>query len=133
MWRKCACGAMALALAVSGCAGSAPNPVLGYQLGDEKRSCTSLKAKIASNEAQMIHLAGEKDSTYRKNVLLGVTGTFLAVPLIFMDLKGKEAGELAALRHRNRNLRQFAADKSDCTVPAPKVKFEEKEKEKKEK
>ncbi len=133
MWRKCACSSMALALALSGCAGSAPNAVLSYQPGDEKRSCTSLRAEIASNEAQMIELASEKDSTVGKNVLLGVTGVFLIVPFFFMDLKGKEAGELTALRHRNRNLRQFAADKSDCTVAKSKVKFEDAEEEKKEK
>ena len=129
MKRKCACVVTALALA--GCAGSAPNAVLSYQPGDEKRSCTSLKAEIASNEAQMINLASEKDATIGKNVALGVAGVFLIVPWFFMDVKGKEAGELAALRHRNRNLRQFAANKEECTVPESKVKFEEKEDEEK--
>ena len=117
---------LAVYLVLYGCAGSAPNPVLRYTPGDEKRGCTSLKAEIASNEAEMIRLASEKDSTVAKNVVLGVTGVFLIVPLFFMDLKGKEAGELEALRHRNRTLRQFAADKKDCQVPEPKVKFEEK-------
>ena len=125
------CGAMVLVL--SGCAGSAPNAVLSYQPGDEKRSCTSLKAEIASNEAQMIHLASEKDSTIGKNVAVGITGIFLIVPWFFMDVKGKEAVELSALRHRNRNLRQFAANKEECTVPKSKVKFEEKEEEKEKK
>ena len=107
------CGAMVLVL--SGCAGSAPNAVLSYQPGDEKRSCTSLKAEIG------------------QNVALGITGIFLIVPWFFMDVKGKEAVELSALRHRNRNLRQFAANKEECTVPKSKVKFEEKEEEKEKK
>ena len=117
---------LAVCLALYGCLGSAPNPVVHYTPGDEKRSCTSLKAEIASNEVQLIRLAREKDSTVTKNVVLGVTGVLLIFPWFFMDLKGKEAGEIEALRHRNRTLRQFAADNGDCAVPESKVKFEEK-------
>ena len=116
---------LAICLALYGCAGSSPNPVTHYTPGDEKRSCTSLKGEIASNEAQLIRLASEKDSTLGKNVILGVTGVLLIVPWFFMDVKGKEAGEIEALHHRNRTLRQFASDKGDCQVPEPKVKFEE--------
>ncbi len=133
MLQKCIRAAMAIFLTLYGCAGTAPNPILSYQPGDEKRSCTSLKAEIASNEAEMILIAGEEDSTATKNVILGVTGSFLIVPLFFMDLKGREAAELKALRHRNRNLRQFAADKKDCTVPESKGKLKEEEKAEQEK
>jgi hypothetical protein len=94
--------------------------------GDEKRTCTSLKAEIASNEAEMIRLVSEKKSTVTKNVLLGAAGVFLIFPWFLMDLKGKSAGELGALRHRNRTLRKFAADKKDCKAPESKVKFEDK-------
>jgi hypothetical protein len=127
MWKKRLRVLIAGALVLTGCWGTAPTPILSYQPGDEKRSCTSLKAEIASNEVEMIRLASEKDSTTGKNVALGVTGALLIVPLFFMDFKGKEAREIAALRHRNRNLRQFAVDKKDCTVPESKVKFEDKE------
>ncbi len=115
---------LAVFLAPNSCLGSAPNPVLRYTPGDEKRSCTSLKAEIASNEVELIQLASDKTSTVTTNVVLGVTGFLLIVPWFFMDLKGKEAGEIDALRHRNRNLRQFAAGKEECHVPESKVKFE---------
>ena len=120
---------VAIALALYGCAGSAPNPVLSYQPGDEKRSCTGLKAEIASNEAEIVRLVSERQSKLGSNVALGVAGAFLLVPWFFMDVKGKEGAELNALRHRNRMLRQFAAGK-DCHVPESRVKFEEKEKSK---
>ena len=95
---------VAFALALYGCAGSAPNPVLSYQPGDEKRSCQGLRAEIASNEAETIRLASEKGEKLGYNVALGVAGAFLLVPWFFMDVKGKETGELNALRHRNRTL-----------------------------
>lgn len=121
-------GTAAIFLFVSGCGGSAPNPVVHYTPGDEKRNCASLKAEIASNEVQLIRLVKEESYTTSKNVVLGITGVFLIVPWFFMDLKGKEGGEIEALRHRNRTLRQFAGTK-ECNVPAPKVQFEEELKE----
>ena len=117
---------LAAALALYGCAGSPPNPVLRYQPGDEKRSCTSLKAEIASNEAEIIRLVDKQSGKTGMNVAMGVAGVFLVVPWFFMDIKGKESGEIGALHHRNRNLRQFAASK-ECEVPPPKVKFERKQ------
>ena len=117
---------LAFALVLYGCAGSAPNPVVRYQPGDEKRSCTSLKAEIASNEAEIIRLVSDRSSKTGMNVAMGVAGAFLLVPWFFMDVKGKESGEINALRHRNRNLRQFAASK-ECQVPPSKVKFEKKQ------
>ena len=64
---------LAVFLAPNSCLGSAPNPVLRYTPGDEKRSCTSLKAEIASNEVELIQLASDKTSTVTINVVLGVT------------------------------------------------------------
>ena len=111
-------------MALYGCAGSAPNPVLSYQPGDEKRSCQGLRAEIAANEAEAIRLTSERRQKFRQNVALGVAGAFLIVPYFFIDVKGKESAEFNALLHRNRTLRQFAAAK-DCYVPESKVKFEE--------
>lgn len=116
---------VAFALALYGCAGSAPNPVLSYQPGDEKRSCQGLRAEIAVNEAETIRLASERGEKLGRNVVLGVAGALILVPWFFIDVKGKETGELNALRHRSRILRQFAAAK-DCSVPESKVKFEKK-------
>lgn len=129
MRRKCAC--VVTALALSGCAGSAPNPVMSERPGDGKRGCASLRAEIASNEAQMIQIARDKEVTEHKNVLLGYAGGILIVPWLFLDVKGKESTELTALRNRNQNLRRLAAEKGDCPVPEPRVKFEEEDEEEK--
>ncbi len=119
------CLVMTVALVLYGCVGSAPNPVLRYQVGDEKRSCQSLNAEIASNEVEIIQLVSAKGSTTNYNVAMGVAGIFLLVPWFFMDLKGTETVEINALRHRNRTLRQFAGGLENCRVPKPKVKFDE--------
>lgn len=121
--------AVLLSLALTGCAGSAPRTIPTHQPGDEKRSCKSLVAEIAANEDEIIKLTKEKNKTLRKNVGMGIVGALIVVPWFFMDLKGREAAEMRALRHRNKILRNLAAGKK-CDLPAPKVKFEEKGKNK---
>ena len=108
---------------LAACGGSAPNPVVRYQPGDEDRSCTGLKSEIAENEAEIARLVPYEDAT-GKNVALGVTGFFLIVPLFFMDFKEGEAIEVDALRRRNQWLREVAGDK-DCSLPPPTVVFED--------
>ena len=127
---KILCLMIAVSLVLSGCIGSEPNPVLRYQVGDEKRSCQSLNAEIASNEAEIIRLVSAKQGTTGYNVAMGVAGIFLIVPWFFMNVKGKETAEINAFRHRNRTLRQFAGGLENCRVPKPKFKFDEKKPEK---
>ena len=115
-------GAVLIAL-LGGCGGKAPNPVVSYQPGDERRSCEGLKSEIATNEAEIATLVPYEDAT-GKNIALGVTGIFLIVPLFFMDFKEGEAIEVQALRRRNQWLREVAANK-DCELPTPTVVFEE--------
>ncbi len=111
-------------IALSACGGRSPNPVSRYQIGDEKRACEGLKLEVAHNEQEIIKLLPYEDAT-GKNIALGVTGFFLVVPLFFMDFKDAEELEIKALRDRNLWLRELASRK-DCTLPPPKIKFQEK-------
>lgn len=111
-----------LIVALVGCGGRNPNPIARYQPGDENRECEGLKMEIAYNEQEIIKLLPDEDAT-GKNVVLGVTGVFLLVPLFFMDFKDAEATEIKAYRDRNLWLREVASRKK-CEIPPPKVKFE---------
>ena len=115
-------------IALTACGGRNANPVARYQIGDENRSCEGLKVEVAHNEQEIIKLIPYEDAT-GKNVALGVTGALFIVPLFFMDFKDAEEMEVKALRDRNLWLTELAHRK-DCTLPAPKVKFQEKPKEK---
>ncbi len=114
---------LALAL-ISSCGGRTPNPVVSYQPGDDQRSCEGLKMEIANNEREIVTLLPYEDAS-GKNVALGVTGVFFIVPFFFMDFKDAEELEIKALRRRNQWLREVAHN-NNCTLPPPKLKFEEK-------
>lgn len=110
-------------ITLTACGGRNPNPVPRYQMGDEKRSCEGLKIEIAQNEQEIIKLLPREDAT-GKNVALGAAGVLFIVPFFFMDFKDAEELEVKALRDRNRWLTEVASGK-DCSLPEPKVKFEE--------
>lgn len=115
-------------IALTACGGRNANPVARYQIGDENRGCEGLKVEVAHNEQEIIKLIPYEDAT-GKNVALGVTGAFFIVPLFFMDFKDAEEMEVKALRDRNLWLTELAHRKN-CSLPAPKVKFQEKPNEK---
>lgn len=114
---------VASSLLLAACGGSSPNPVVQYQPGDEGRTCEGLRHEIAANEAEIIRRLPGEDAT-GKNVALGIAGAFFLVPLFFMDFKDAERIEIDSYRRRNLWLREVAASK-DCSLPEPKVKFEE--------
>ncbi len=115
---------LTLLILIVGCGGRNPNPVLRYQMGDERRGCEGLKVEIAHNEQEIIRLLPYEDAT-GKNVALGVTGFFLIVPLFFMDFKDAEELEVKAYRDRNLWLRELA-NKKECDLPPSRIRFQEK-------
>lgn len=118
--------ALSLVLFLSGCAGKTPNPVSQYQIGDEGRSCESLRVEIADNEAAIMKLVPQENKT-GKNVALGVTGAVFLVPLFFMDFSDAERIEVEAYQRRNNYLRVLA-DKKHCGIIPQTVKVQEKPK-----
>jgi hypothetical protein len=107
----------------AGCAGRTPNPVSAYQYGDDKKSCTALKAEIASTEADIQRILPNADKT-GSNVALGIAGAFLLVPWFFMDFSKADQTELEAHRRRYNNLIILASEKQ-CgfdNKPLPEIK-----------
>jgi transposase-like protein len=54
-----------LAVYVTGCGGHEPNPVAAHQIGDDNRSCQSLRLEIAQNES-LADKKTKKDDTKHK-------------------------------------------------------------------
>ncbi len=91
-------------LALSACAGRAPNPVETVQKGDADLSCSELRTEINTNTNTLQALRKEQGDKAAKNAVAGVTGAFLLVPLFFIDAKGAAGEEARALQNRNHGL-----------------------------
>lgn len=101
-------------LAVTGCAGHDPNPVMVSQYGDDAKSCKSLEVEMADAQSEMQRLVGQTSKT-GQNIALGVAGWFLLVPWFFMDFKDGEKVEYDAWRQRYMHL-TVLADEKHCGV-----------------
>lgn len=103
--------AIATLLLTSACAGRTANPVSEYQYGDEKKSCSRLRADISNINSEIVALLPSANKT-GKNVALGVAGAFFLVPWFFMDFSDSEQVEINALRRRHNNLIGISAEKN---------------------
>jgi len=106
---------------LAGCAGKTPNPVQVYQPDDEYLNCSQIKEELNNNQAEMYRLY-PKTKKLGKNVVLGVTGYFLIVPLFFMDFSDAEKIEIDAFQKRDAHLQQLGEQKG-CQKLPPKIKF----------
>jgi hypothetical protein len=88
-----------------GCAGHEPNPVAVHQVGDDMRTCESLRLEIAQNEVIITKKLKKDESKFWTN-----TFWFLFFTPA-MDLKEAEKTETEALQHRNECLKILMAEK----------------------
>jgi hypothetical protein len=89
----------------TGCGGHEPNPVALHQVGDDKRSCESLRLEIAQNEAVITKKLKKDEGKLWTNTLWFLFFT----PA--MDLKEAEKTEAESLQHRNAVLKILMAEK----------------------
>lgn len=94
-----------------GCAGRAANPVMVYQYGDEQRSCDALERELELIETELLDLLPQTEKA-DKNTKLGVTGIFLLVPFLFMDISKSEQVEANALIKRYNHLLGISEEKT---------------------
>jgi hypothetical protein len=88
-----------------GCGGHEPNPVALHQVGDDMRSCESLRLEIAQNEVVVTKKLSRDEGKLWTN-----TFWFLFFTPA-MDLKEAEKTEAEALQHRNACLNILMAEK----------------------
>jgi len=89
----------------TGCGGHEPNPVALHQVGDDSRSCKSLRLEIAQNEAVITKKIKKDEGKFWSNTLWFLFFT----PA--MDLKEAEKTEAEALQHRNEMLKILMSEK----------------------
>jgi hypothetical protein len=94
-----------LMIFIVGCGGHEPNPVALHQIGDDNRTCESLRLEIAQNEAIITKKLKKDESKFWTN-----TAWFLILTPA-MDLKEAEKTEAEALQQRNDCLKILMAEK----------------------
>jgi hypothetical protein len=105
-----------MALLLLGCGGRAPNPVMVQQYDDERRSCHALERELVFIEGEIQRLMPQTEKT-GKNVALAISGYFLLVPWLYMDLSKAEQMEVDAYRQRYNRLLILSEEKG-CGIAA---------------
>jgi hypothetical protein len=100
--------AMAVGLALSGCAGRDPQPVASVQPQDVYADCTMIRAEIEGNNVKMKELADERGWKTTQNVVAGLAGFVVPVIWFGMDWKGAVDKDAAALQARQQYLTTLA-------------------------
>lgn len=103
-------------VALVGCAGRAPTPVVVSQATDPLLECEMIQSEIGVNSQKIVQLEGEKGGKLAQNIAAGVGG-LLIWPLWFaMDLQGTQGKEITALQNRNTTLAAMAATRCERDV-----------------
>jgi hypothetical protein len=100
--------AVACVLLLSACAGRPPAPVPVVQPIDEAMSCDAIQAEVGANTQRISELGQERGQKVAQNVVAGVTGAFLILPLFLMDFQNASGVETTALQQRNAYLSTLA-------------------------
>ena len=108
--------ALALVLALSACAGRAPQPVAVVQPQDRFMDCAAISAEAQANNAQLQHLGAEQGNKVGQNVAAGVVGLFIWPVWFAMDFQGAADKEEVALNSRNQYLATMAMQRN-CGAP----------------
>jgi len=95
----------------AGCGGHEPNPVALHQVGDDRRSCQSLRLEIAQNDAIITKKVKKDEGKFWSNTL------WLLFFTPAMDFKEAEKTEAEALQHRNDLLKILMAEKGCGATP----------------
>ena len=108
---------LTLALATSGCAGRAPQPVAVVQPQDRYADCAAIFAQVQANNGKIGDLSSEQGGKVAQNVAAGVVGLFIWPVLFGMDFQGAAGKEVDALNSRQQYLATLA-EQRNCGAPA---------------
>jgi hypothetical protein len=112
--------AVALAFALSACAGRDPHPVAVVQPQDAQSNCAMIRAEIEANNVQAEKLADENHAKIAQNVAAGVVGVVIWPVWFAMDAKGAAGTEMDALKARQQYLATLAEQRcAQPVVPQP--------------
>ncbi len=108
---KSVVGVGVLAVALSGCAGRAPQITPLVQVADTGMSCTQIQAETQSNNKRISELATEQGWKMGQNAVAGVVGFLVWPAWLGLDLQDAAGKEAHALSQRNEYLNTIALDR----------------------
>jgi hypothetical protein len=109
------CGATIIAL--SACAGRAPQPVAVVQPQDRYVDCLAIAAEVQANNQKVQELASDEGSKVGQNVAAGIAGLFIWPLWFAMDFQGTAGKEVTALQTRQQYLGTLAEQKRCGEAP----------------
>ena len=109
---------VAVAIALSSCAGRAPQPVAVVQPQDRYADCPAIFAEVQANNKKVQDLAGEQGGKVAQNIAAGVVGLFIWPVWFGMDFQNAAGKEVDALNSRQQYLATLA-EQRNCGSAAP--------------
>jgi len=97
--------------ALTACAGTPPNPIRIEQLSDSSLSCDEIKRQVQDIMSFiLVKKLGEKGEDFQ-NMAAWITGQFLLIPMLGMDVTGARKIEMNAFSKRLSRLHGLAEGK----------------------
>jgi hypothetical protein len=108
---KSVVGVGVVAIALSGCAGRAPQIIPLVQVSDTQLSCTQIQSETKTNNDRISALATEQGWKMGQNAVAGVVGFLVWPAWLGLDLQDAAGKEAHALSQRNEYLNSLAQDR----------------------
>lgn len=78
--------AITMLLVLSGCVGRHAEPIAANYATDSRLSCTSIIDEIARHQQTLVNLQSERSKINRSNINIGIAGSFLLIPLFWLNV-----------------------------------------------
>jgi hypothetical protein len=102
---------LAASLTLASCAGRYANPILANHASDRQMSCANIHSVLNAHGRTLVNLQLERSRINRYNINVGIAGTFLLVPLFFINVSEAPEVEQYAIGARMNKLNDLAAAK----------------------
>lgn len=110
---------LAVACAISACAGRKPDPVAVVQAHDRHMDCAAITAEVQANNKKISELGSEEGGKVAQNVIVGAAGLLIPVLWFGMDFQNAAGKEVSALQSRQQYLATLAEQRCGAVVPLP--------------
>jgi hypothetical protein len=97
--------------ALASCAGRHANPILATHASDRQMSCSSIQSELETHERTLVNLQLERSRINRTNINMGIAGSFLLVPLFFINVSDAPEVEQYAISGSMNKVNDLSAAK----------------------
>lgn len=102
-----------LSLILSGCVGRNAQPIAANYATDSRLSCTSIVDEIARHQQTLVNLQTERSRINRRNINVGIAGSFLLIPFFWLNITDAPEVEQYAIGGR-MNILNDLREAKDC-------------------